>query len=364
MLKTVSSSSGSSGFPITLGNTVITASSTTTTLSNLTLNNVIINGTTENNVSFSNVNVLSGNIANVTISNATVVNANITSVSATFPNSFLSNSSTTLGNSTLTLGSSTSSVGNLTLGNANITSVASTFPNSYLANSTTTLGNTTLTLGSTSSSVGNLTLANVIINGGTENAVTYSNVTINSGTATFTTIALPYNGASSSTGPIAVGGNMSGGPDTGLVGTFIGSANSYTYMFQQNTNTGTGAYSTYTIATNDYSAYANFGINNNNFVGSPNNAFNAAKNAYWYSHGGDAVFGSYTNNAVHFIANGSSSTSDAMTINANNTVTINALNQSTNANATMSTASIPLVPLGYLIINNNGTNVKIPYYAV
>jgi len=44
MLKTVSSSSGSSGFPITLGNTVITASSTTTTLSNLTLNNVTING--------------------------------------------------------------------------------------------------------------------------------------------------------------------------------------------------------------------------------------------------------------------------------------------------------------------------------
>jgi len=307
MLKTVSSvGGGSSGFPITLGNTVITASSTTTTLSNLTLNNVVINGTTENNISFSNVNVLSGNIANVTISNSTEVNANITSV-------------------------------------------ATTFPNSFLANSSTTLGNTSLTLGSTASTVGNLTL---------------NNVTINSGTGSLTSLSLPYNGASSSTGPIAVGGNMSGGPDTGLVGTFVGSANSYTYMFQQNTNTGTGAYSTYTIATNDYSAYANFGINNNNFVGSPSNAFNTAKNAYWYSHSGDAVFGSYTNNAVHFIANGGSSTSDAMTINANNTVTINALNQSTNANATMSTASIPLVPLGYLIINNNGTNVKIPYYAV
>jgi len=307
MLKTVSSAGGgSSGFPITLGNTVITAGSTTTTLSNLTLNNVVINGTTENNISFSNVNVLSGNIANVTISNSTEVNANITSV-------------------------------------------ATTFPNSFLANSSTTLGNTSLTLGNTASTVGNLTL---------------NNVTINSGTGNLTSLSLPYNGASSSTGPIAVGGNMSGGPDTGLVGTFIGSANSYTYMFQQNTNTGIGAYSTYTIATNDYSAYANFGINNNNFVGSPSNAFNTAKNAYWYSHSGDAVFGSYTNNAVHFIANGGSSTSDAMTINANNTVTINALNQSTNANATMSTASIPLVPLGYLIINNNGTNVKIPYYAV
>ena len=36
----------------------------------------------------------------------------------------------------------------------------------------------------------------------------------------------------------------------------------------------------------------------------------------------------------------------------------------TNANATMSTASIPLVPQGYLEYDLNGTVVKIPYYAV
>jgi hypothetical protein len=149
MLKTVSSGGGSSGFPITLGNTVITANSTTTTLGNLTLNNVIINGTTENGVNFSNVNVLSGNIANVTISNSTLVNANITSVAVVFPNSFLSNSSATIGNTVVALGSTVSSLGNVTLANATITggSVNVTTQN-HLANVsiTATYGNASLPL--------------------------------------------------------------------------------------------------------------------------------------------------------------------------------------------------------------------------
>ena len=64
----------------------------------------------------------------------------------------------TLGNTAMYLGNTTTSVGNLTVTNFTISSVAATFPNSYLANSTVTLGNATLTLGSTTSSVGNLTL--------------------------------------------------------------------------------------------------------------------------------------------------------------------------------------------------------------
>lgn len=121
------------------------------------------------------------------VGNLTLANANITSVAVTFPNSYLANSSVTLGNTTVSLGGTASSIGNLTLANvtitsgsansvtvsngtfsnANITSVAATFPNSYLSNSTATLGNATITLGSTTSTVGNLTLNNVTINGGT-----------------------------------------------------------------------------------------------------------------------------------------------------------------------------------------------------
>jgi hypothetical protein len=125
-----------------------------------------------------------------TVGNLSLGNANLTSVAATFPNSYLANSSTTLGNATLTLGSTQTAVGNLTLNNANITSVAVKFPNSFIANVTTTLGNTTLTLGSTTTSVGNLTLANATIVGGTINVST-SNVTANTtSNATFATSSL------------------------------------------------------------------------------------------------------------------------------------------------------------------------------
>ena len=279
MLKTVSGASGgSSGFPITLGNTSITAGSTTTTLSNLTLNNVTINGTTENNISFSNVNVLSGNIANVTIANSTVTNVSITS--------------------------------------------------------------------------------------GTENNVTYSNVTILSGNVVVTKATaqtIVANGsisASSNVGAFSYG-NLTYS-DTGIVASYSNAANSTIQVIVQNSSNLANA-STDIVVTNDTGiAYADFGINSSTLTGT--GKFYTANTAYLYSGSADLYVGTFSSNAIHFVAN--NSTTDAMVINANNTVTINALNQSTNANATMSTASIPLVPLGYIIVNNNGTNVKIPYYAV
>lgn len=142
-----------------------------------------------------NVTITGGNINSVAHSGGTFANANITSVAATFPNSYLSNSTATLGNATITLGSTTNSVGNLTLANANITSVAATFPNSYLANSTATLGNATITLGSTTTSVGNLTLTNVTVSSGSVTA-NISSSTVNftgttSANATFATSSLP-----------------------------------------------------------------------------------------------------------------------------------------------------------------------------
>jgi hypothetical protein len=78
-----------------------------------------------------------------------------------------------------------------TFASANITSVAATFPNSYLANSTMTLGNATLTLGSTTSTVGNLALNNATINSGTI-AINVANVTTTTAaSATFATSSLP-----------------------------------------------------------------------------------------------------------------------------------------------------------------------------
>ena len=111
------------------------------------------------------VAITGGTINSVAHTGGTFATANITSVAATFPNSYLTNSSATLGNTSVTLGGTTTTVGNLTVQNVTISSVATTFPNSFLANSSATLGNTAVTLGSTVTSVGNLTVNNETVNG-------------------------------------------------------------------------------------------------------------------------------------------------------------------------------------------------------
>ena len=204
----------------------------------------------------------------------------------------------------------------------------------------------------------------VTITGGTENNLTYTNVTISSGNVVVTKATaqtIVANGgisASSNVGAFSYG-NLTYS-DTGIVASYSNAANSAIQVIVQNSSNLANA-STDIVVTNDTGiAYADFGINSSTLTGT--GKFYTANTAYLYSGSADLYVGTFSSNAIHFVAN--NSTTDAMVINANNTVTINALNQSTNANATMSTASIPLVPLGYIIVNNNGTNVKIPYYAV
>jgi Chaperone of endosialidase len=76
----------------------------------------------------------------------------------------------TLGNTAVYLGNTTTSIGNLTLTNTTISSVAATFPNSFLANSSVTLGTTSVSLGGTATTLANLTLSNVTISSGTSTA--------------------------------------------------------------------------------------------------------------------------------------------------------------------------------------------------
>ena len=143
------------------------------------------------------VAITGGTINSTTQTNGVYANANITSVAATFPNSYLANSSTTLGNTTLTLGSIATSVGNLTVQNVTISSVSTpitpgqggtglsavgTTGNVLTSNGTAwlsqapsaatgniTLGNTTIGLGNTATAVGNLTLNNTTITSGNAN---------------------------------------------------------------------------------------------------------------------------------------------------------------------------------------------------
>ena len=140
---------------VTIGNTTISLGSTATSLGNIALANVSTTGLT---------GYLYGNDGT----------GNVTA-STTIPNTGLANNTITLGNATLTLGSTTTAVGNLTLNNVTITSgtennvtytnatissVKTTFPNSYLTNNSVTIGNTSVSLGSTVTSFGNVTLTN------------------------------------------------------------------------------------------------------------------------------------------------------------------------------------------------------------
>jgi len=143
MLKTVQAASGGGG-----GNGTVTQVSTGTGLTGGPI-------TTTGTVSLANTTVTAGSYGNSTTVATFTVNSQGQLTAAS--NATIAN--ITLGNAALSVGGTTTTVGNLTLQNANITSVAATFPNSYLSNSTTTLGNATLTLGNTTTSVGNVNIS-------------------------------------------------------------------------------------------------------------------------------------------------------------------------------------------------------------
>ena len=194
-----------------------------------------------------------------------------------------------------------------TFTNANITSVAATFPNSYLANSSATLGNTTVTLGSTTSTVGNLTLGNVTVTSG-NTSVTYDNAVYQIATANIA--------PSSNIGAFSYG-NLSYS-DVGIVASFANSSNTSVQMVMQNTSSGSNASTDIAIVNDTGSAYIDVGIASSTYSGA--GAFNKANGAYAYAGSTDLYLGTISSNAVHILANNSNT--DAITVNANNTVTL------------------------------------------
>jgi hypothetical protein len=284
-----------------------------------------------------------------------------------------------------------------TFNNANITSVAATFPNSYLANSTTTLGNTTLTLGSTTTSVGNLTFNNVTVNSGSipSTAITglgtmaFQNanlVSITGGNVAVTYSNAAYQVATANIAGASNIGAFSYGTlaytDTSILASFTSNINSYNQVLLQNTNAGSTASTDYVVSNDKGTSggfYGDYGMNSSTFSGT--GSMNLPNAVYVQSSSSDLTLGTLSANAVHILANNGAT--DAITVNANNTTNIASLisanvfitggainvtttnhTANTTANATFLTSSLLLVPQGYIVLNLNGVLVKVPYYQV
>ena len=218
-----------------------------------------------------------------------------------------------------------------------------------------------------------IVVANSSVTGlGTMSTQNANAVAITGGNATLTNITagnvnITFRGTNSNTGALNVGGNLSNS-DIGVIASFVGNSSTYSYVAIQNTSNSTTSYASVSAINDGFNAYTELGTNSSTYsytaAGFPNNAVSAPNASFMVAYGGNVAVATWTANPIHFLANANASTTSAMVINGNNSVTINTLGQTTSATATFGTASLPLTPAGYLQFTlANSTVIKVPYYA-
>lgn len=196
----------------------------------------------------------------------------------------------------------------------------------------------------------------VIITGGTinsvtENASTYTNVTISSGNATLTNVnATLTNTANvqlrSLTGYVYA--NNTANATATLTIPNSGLTNSTTTLGNATLTLGS------TTSTVGNLTLQNVTINNvaatfpNSFLANSTTTLGNAT----------LTLGGTTSSVGNLTLSNVTISSGSVAINVAN------ITSNTSSSATMSTASLPLVAAGYLYVNLNGTQVKVPYYAV
>jgi len=235
--------------------------------------------------------------------------------------------------------------------------------NSSAVTASTTIPNSAIT------GLGTMAVQNanaVAITGG-NTSVTYDNAVYQIATANIA--------ASSNIGAFSYG-NLSYS-DVGVIASFANSANSSVQLVMQNASSLSNASTDIAIVNDTGSAYIDVGIASSSYSGA--GAFNKANGAYAYAGSTDLYLGTITANAVHILANNSNT--DAITIYGNNsvsmsnatvtnvtiisgTVNVTTFNHLSNtaSNVTYTSATMQLIPAGYINYLLNGVLVKIPYY--
>lgn len=186
------------------------------------------------------------------------------------------------------------------------------------ATSTSALTTGTLPVTAGGTGVASLTTGYIPFGANTSALNSSSNLTYLSNT-----LSAPVHTASGAiTGNVAYGvfnnGNL-GYSDTGLLGSFVSSQNSYGQFVIQNTSSGNAAVANYIVNNNLGNATAyrgSFGINSSTFAGS--GSFNLPSSVHLSAANGELVLGTTTNNGVRIVTNNSNV--DAITINSSNAV--------------------------------------------
>jgi len=139
-------------------------------------------------------------------------------------------------------------------------------------------------------------------------------------------VLIPYTSGVTNVGSLNVG-NAAGHTDSGVIAGFTASEPLYLYTSLQNTSSANTSYASYAVNDGGHTAYGELGINNANYsyaaAGFPNNGFSTPLASFVESYGGPLVMGSWDNQKISFITNGSVNTTDAMTINTNGSVAFN-----------------------------------------
>jgi hypothetical protein len=139
-------------------------------------------------------------------------------------------------------------------------------------------------------------------------------------------VLIPYTSGTTNVGSLNVG-DTTAHTDTGVIAGFTASEPLYLYTSLQNTSASNTSYASYAVNDGGHTAYAELGINNANYsysaAGYPNNGFSTPLASFVESYGGPLVVGSWDNQKISMIINGSVSTTDAMTLNTNGSVAFN-----------------------------------------
>jgi len=151
-----------------------------------------------------------------------------------------------------------------------------------------------------------------------------TNLNLNSGGAVGSVI-VANNGSITSTtnGGLLAVGNTLNYTDTGIIASFAGNTASYGYVVVQNQSPANTAYSSYAVY-NNTGNYMEIGVNSSNYsysaAGYANNNLQLANAGFIYA-ANDMVVGTWGANSIHFVTNGSTSTTDAMNISSTGVTT-------------------------------------------